>query len=407
MRGMRILSISAQKPHSTGSGVYLTSLINGFAKLGAKQAVCAGVYKDDVVNLPEWVDFYPVYFNTQELPFAIPGMSDEMPYESTVYGQMTDEVVAQFRAGTIEKIKQAVEGFRPDVILCHHLYLLTAWVREEFPDYKVVGICHNTDLRQMTKIPLEREYIRGQIQKLERVFALHEEMKERICKTYDYPKEQICVVGAGYNNEIFYREAKSREDDTIRLIFAGKLAEKKGVMSLLRSLEYLPYRKDQVVLQLAGGYGNQKEYDEICNLIKDAKYPVELLGRLSQEELAEAFRENDVFVLSSFYEGLPLVVIEAMACGLQVVCTDIPGVQPWLDQNIEEHGVEFVDLPMIQNADEVVPESLPEFERKLAIGIQHIVEQKNREVQVEHLSWDGISKIIYTSCTSCNRVYNQ
>ncbi len=404
---MRILSISAQKPHSTGSGVYLTSLINGFARLGARQAVCAGVYEDDIVNLPEGVDFYPVYFNTQDLPFAIPGMSDEMPYESTVYGQMSSEMVAQFRTGAIDRIKQAVEEFTPDVILCHHLYLLTAWVREEFSNHKVVGICHNTDLRQMTKIPLEREYIRGQIRKLDQVFALHEEMKERICHTYGYPKEQICVVGVGYNNKIFYREAKSREDDTIRLIFAGKLAEKKGVMSLLRSLEHLPYRENQVVLQLAGGYSNQKEYDEICNLIKDAKYPVELLGRLSQEELAEAFRENDVFVLPSFYEGLPLVVIEAMACGLQVVCTDIPGVRPWLDQNIEQHGVEFVDLPVIQNADEVLPESLPEFERKLAVGIQHIAEQKNKEVQVTHLSWDGISQTIYTSCTSCNRAYNQ
>ena len=41
---MRILSITAQKPHSTGSGVYLTGLVKGFAALGHEQAVVAGVY---------------------------------------------------------------------------------------------------------------------------------------------------------------------------------------------------------------------------------------------------------------------------------------------------------------------------------------------------------------------------
>ena len=84
---MRILTITAQKPNSTGSGVYLTELVKNFAKNGHKQAALAGVYREDQVEFPEGVRFYPVYFQTEELPFPIPGMSDEMPYESTVYGQ--------------------------------------------------------------------------------------------------------------------------------------------------------------------------------------------------------------------------------------------------------------------------------------------------------------------------------
>ena len=39
---MKILSITAQKPHSTGSGVYLTELVNAFDRLGHSQAVIAG-----------------------------------------------------------------------------------------------------------------------------------------------------------------------------------------------------------------------------------------------------------------------------------------------------------------------------------------------------------------------------
>ena len=52
---MRILSITAQKPHSTGSGVYLTETVRGFKELGHTQAVIAGVTREDSVTLPEGV----------------------------------------------------------------------------------------------------------------------------------------------------------------------------------------------------------------------------------------------------------------------------------------------------------------------------------------------------------------
>ena len=66
---MRILSITAQKPHSTGSGVYLTETVRGFKELGHTQAVIAGVTREDSVKLPEGVGFYPVYYNSPELHF--------------------------------------------------------------------------------------------------------------------------------------------------------------------------------------------------------------------------------------------------------------------------------------------------------------------------------------------------
>ena len=76
---MKILSVTAQKPDSTGSGIYLTELVRGFKKKGITQSVIAGVTKADQVCLPEGVSFYPVYFESEQLPYPITGMSDEMP----------------------------------------------------------------------------------------------------------------------------------------------------------------------------------------------------------------------------------------------------------------------------------------------------------------------------------------
>ena len=182
-----------------------------------------------------------------------------------------------------------------------------------------------------------------------------------------------------------------KENGVKRLIYAGKLSEKKGVMSLLRSLTYLEQlqRKDgeqqgqgigqpadpmKIEVWLAGGYGNQLEYETIKKLADRSPYPVKFLGRLDQPQLAERMNQADVFVLPSFYEGLPLVVIEALACGLQVVCTDLPGVRPWLEENIGTCAVRFVPLPAIVNADEPVEQELPQFERRLAVAIAESLE---------------------------------
>ncbi|NEP55402.1 MAG: glycosyltransferase, partial [Moorea sp. SIO3C2] len=48
---------------------------------------------------------------------------------------------------------------------------------------------------------------------------------------------------------------------------------------------------------------------------------ISMLGALSQQELADLHRVSSAFVLSSAYEGLPLVVLEALACGTPVVTT--------------------------------------------------------------------------------------
>ena len=106
---MRILSITAQKPHSTGSGTYLTELVCSWARAGHEQAVVCGIYPDDTIDFPEGVACYPVFFTdtaasraaasptadkttfshvagdsgTAVLPFPICGMSDVMPYTST------------------------------------------------------------------------------------------------------------------------------------------------------------------------------------------------------------------------------------------------------------------------------------------------------------------------------------
>lgn len=390
---MRILSVTAQKVDSTGSGVYLTELVKGFAKAGHQQAVICGTTWQDNIQLPDGVDIYPVFYNTEELPFPICGMSDEMPYESTRYCDLTDEMTDQLFAAFRRTIWEAVENFQPDVILCHHLYFLAALVRQMYPRIPVYGQCHGSDLRQFKKNFWQHALIYSEISRLDGVFALHEEQKQQICQLYGLPEDRVTVMGTGYNSDVFHirEDIKANTNpEKIRLIFAGKISEKKGVLSLMRALQYLQW-PDRYEVYLAGGAGNAEEFEKIRHMGLVAPCYVEFLGRLNHQQLAEELNASDIFVLPSFYEGLPLVLIEAMACGLRAICTDLPGIKPWLNKAIPHSGVLFVKPPEMRNEDEPIPESLPDFEKRLASAIQTVMFSPEADQElVRSVSWDAL-----------------
>lgn len=392
---MKILSISAQKPGETGSGIVFGALIRAFAAQGHAQAAVAGIARGDQVSLPAGVAFYPAVFETPLLPFPVVGMSDEMPYPSTRYRDLTPEMEAQFRAAFLRVVRQAVEALDPDLILCHHLYLLTALVREAFPGRVVCGICHNTDLRQMEKTDLERDMIRCAIRGLDRIFVLKQTQVAEVERVYQAPPERITLMGMGYNKQIFYPRGGKLRDGKTRIIFVGKIAEKKGVFSLLRCLDYLRPLAEQLEVLMVGGAGNEGEYRQALALAERAPVAVRFLGSKTQEELAQLYSACDIFALPSYYEGVPLTLLEALACGARAVVSDLPGLREWMAQFVPRADVRYVPLPAMEHADEPVAGELPEFERRLARALEECVHAAGGPAaDLSRVSWEGIAQTI-------------
>ena len=146
-------------------------------------------------------------------------------------------------------------------------------------------------------------------------------------------------------------------------------------------------------LFLVGGAGDEKEYKEILELVEKSPFDITFAGKITQQELAGKINQSDIFILPSFYEGLPLVIIEALACGAYVICTDLPGIKNWIDRNLPDNGVIFVEPPERVNEDEPVEEELPIFERELAEAIEKAAKGPVTRPSREHLariSWDGL-----------------
>lgn len=389
--GCRILSISAQKPHSTGSGVCLTELVRAFADAGIPQAVIAGVYADDVVDFPDDVRFYPVTFQSDALPFAICGMSDEMPYPSTRYRDMTPVMVLRFRQAFSEAIRRVVDEFQPTLILVHHLYLVAAIAREVVPDIPIFGLCHGTCLRQVRTNPLCRDEILKEIPLLDHLFCQTEGLRSQVCATFGVPEARVSVYGSGYNARIFHREGEVPPHQGKLLVYAGKLARKKGVISLLHALNRLDYPPGELNLVMAGG-SNSRDEEDIARAAEECRYPVRCPGMLSQQELARLLNQADAFVLPSFYEGMPLVLVEAMACGCRCVCTDLPGVRDWMNDAVPGNDIRFVPMPAMVSIDMPDEMALPTFEDALAGAIQAVFEDTSLFApDLSGLSWDAVA----------------
>lgn len=405
---MRILNVSAQKPDSTGSGVYLAETVRCQVAAGHDVAVVAGVAADDASELSEGVLFRPVRFDTEALPFHVAGMSDQMPYPATRYCDMTPSMTAAFTASFARVFEELDEAFRPDAVLCHHLYLATAVAVETFAHRRVFAVCHSTDLRQMGKHGLERDRIVAAMRRLTGVFALHEAQKEEIVRVYGVDSARVHVVGTGFNAAIFNVGKPDACDDDVRagapveLVYAGKIWKKKGVPSLLEAVDLIETAHQEgarrgggssprLRLCLAGGHNDPEEYAGIVACAARCVSDVVFLGRLSQTDLAQAYRRADIFVLPSFFEGLPLVVIEALACGCKVVTTDLPGIRPWLDVNAPGAPIVYVAPPLMRGVDEPFEDELPAFERRLADAIEACMLLEAAPFDVSHLSWEGLT----------------
>jgi len=144
--------------------------------------------------------------------------------------------------------------------------------------------------------------------------------------------DHVAYIRNIVDNEIFYplaieERAVGRcqlakrlglEEETRFVLFAGRLHPQKDPILLVRSIAAL--NEPNIHLLIAGA--GELE-GEVCSEIAQLglSKQVTMLGSVPQAELAELHQICSAFVLTSAYEGLPLVALEALACGTPVVTT--------------------------------------------------------------------------------------
>jgi len=113
--------------------------------------------------------------------------------------------------------------------------------------------------------------------------------------------------------------------DPLRVLTVGRLVPEKGIPLVIEAVAVLREQGVPAELTVVGG---GPLADELAAEVRDRGLQdvVRLLGPIGQTELPALYRTVDAFCLPSFAEGLPVVLMEAMATGLPVVTTTIAGI---------------------------------------------------------------------------------
>jgi glycosyltransferase involved in cell wall biosynthesis len=400
---MKILHIISQQPASTGSGIYLQNIIRQAAAAGHQNFLVAGISGNRVPTLDcidgQFCRF--VRFDGGDLDFTIPGMSDVMPYASSRFAELSPGQLNSYEQTFAETIAGAVRDFSPDIVHSHHLWLVSSVARRVVTDIPMVTSCHSTDLRQFVQCPQLRQRVLPHCRRIDRILALSRDQKKTIQTLHGIAENRIDIVGGGYDDTMFTLHKKTKAEP-VQLLYAGKLSYAKGVDWLLRT--FLEFEKEGLHLHLAGS-GAGDEAEKCLALAKMAGAAITVHGRISQPELAGLMGRCHIFILPSFFEGLPLVLLEALASGCRVITTDLPCCMELLGK-VEHDLVEFVGLPTMRNIDSPYPEDLEELQTKLARAITLMVHrvrrspspspEKLREI-TSFSSWSSVFRRIFTA----------
>lgn len=280
------------------------------------------------------------------LPYAVQTV-DVAPWEEAAGLLPRVSRVARFSFGAAARVRSLYASGAFDVLHCHFQFpggaLLPLARRLAIP---AVYSVHNyvwSDLRQY------RETRRRVLRRGDARAVLWLEMERIACRAADVvtcqtgpvaanvaaelglPPEKVTVFPHALSDSWFSacRGDGARRRDTV--LSVGRLAPVKNQAVLIRALSLVRTRCPGVRLLIVGPETDEAYADELRRLAaaSDVAEAVTFLNGLSDDELRSLYQESALFVLPSLAESSPASLLEAMACRMPVIASDIPTLS-WL-----------------------------------------------------------------------------
>ena len=133
-----------------------------------------------------------------------------------------------------------------------------------------------------------------------------------------------------------------KKDDVFRVIHVGTLNLRKGVHYLLEAFSKLNLKNSELLLVGVISHEIQPYLD------KYKSSNIKAIGAVPQDELLRYYHNSSVFCLSSIEEGMAMVTLQAMACGIPVICTENTGAGDLVSDGVEGFIVPIRDVVILK-----------------------------------------------------------
>ncbi|MFH1388275.1 MAG: glycosyltransferase family 4 protein, partial [Patescibacteria group bacterium] len=187
----------------------------------------------------------------------------------------------------------------------------------------------------------------------------------------------------GVDLEIFRPKEKIENKNEKIILTVSRLVKKNGIDDLIKAGQYLHFPFKIIII------GTGPDEEKLKKLVKEKGLEDKIIfkGQVKYDELPEYYASTDVFVRPSLSEGLGNVFLEAMACGLPVIGTEVGGIPDFLKD--KETGL-FCRTNNPQDIADKIKEILEDN------NLRNYLIKNGLELVKEKYSWDNITSQIET-----------
>lgn len=272
-----------------------------------------------------------VRYRQVELTVISLGKDDDAPYSAKLRGMGVR--VVEFPAPKLfngRRLRQLIRFVRDEQFDILHTHLTYANILGPIVGLlsgtPVVATLHNVKHDNDTRQKLEHNALRFGTRKIIAVGYEVAKAREEV-----FAKEQIVVIPNAVSplaplapeDRVRVRQEVLNDVSRPLLVSVGRLVEQKGYSDLLTAVSQLRHTHPNVILLIAG---SGEQFAPLSRQIQemDLSHHVRLLG--ARRDVLRLMAASDMYVSASYWEGLPLAILEAMSAGLPVVATAVGDV---------------------------------------------------------------------------------
>lgn len=276
---------------------------------------------------------HEIHFITSSLPFRLGKFYPNIFFHEVEVNHYSVFKYPPYDLALASKMAEVAKREKLDLLHVHYAvpHAVCAVLAKQLLNdkIKIVTTLHGTDITVLGYDPSLSEMIKFGIEKSDVVTSVSHQLKEDTLQLLNINKN-IVPVHNFVDERVYYRRDNNAElrktygieEDEKVIVHISNFRKVKRIQDVIRSFSLI--RKEMAAKLLL--IGNGPELTVACELVRDLKIEDDVLFLGKQENVGELFSICDLKLLLSEKESFGLVLLEAMACGVPVIGTEIGGI---------------------------------------------------------------------------------
>ncbi len=296
---------------------------------------------------------HEIHFISSSLPFRLNKIYSNIYFHEVEVNQYSVFKYPPYDLALASKMAEVTKREKLDLLHVHYAipHAACAYLAKQMVggNVKVVTTLHGTDITVLGYDPSLTDLIRFGIEQSDAVTAVSQSLVNQTYQLIE-PKKDIKTVYNFVDEKIYYKhEADSLRkqygiaDDEKVMIHVSNFRKVKRVEDVIMAFHLIQEKiKSKLIL-----VGDGPELTTVCNMINELGLTDKVLLLGKQENVAELFSISDLKLLLSEKESFGLVLIEAMACGVPTIGTNVGGIPEVINDGMNGYICELGDVQTI------------------------------------------------------------